>query len=62
MYVETILKKDPNISTNKRLFDLAAELLVQQKSLDVALKNWDADLKIILEVNETFLAKYGINA
>ena len=60
MYAETILKKDPNISTHEGLVDLAAKLAVQQKSLDVALNNWDVALKILLEVNETFLAKYGI--
>ena len=60
MYAETVLKIDPNISTHEGLVDLATELVVQQKSLDVALNNWDATLKIFLEVNETFLAKYGI--
>ena len=60
MYAETIMKKDPSISTHEGLVDLAAELAVQQKSLDIALNNWDAALKILLEVNETFLAKYGI--
>ena len=60
MYAETVLKKDPNISTHEGLVDLVVELLVQQKSLDIALNNWDAALKILLEVNETFLAKYGI--
>ena len=60
MYAETILKKDPNISTHEGLVDLAAELVVQQKSLDIALNSCDATVKIILEVNDTFLAKYGI--
>lgn len=60
MYPETILKKDPNISTHDGLVDLATELAIQHKSLDIALNNWDASLKIFLEVNTTFLAKYGI--
>ena len=60
MYTETILKKDPNISTHDGLVDLAAELAIQHKSLDIALNNWDAALTIFLEVNTTFLAKYGI--
>ena len=62
MYVETVLKKDPNISTHEGLVDLAVELLVQQKSLDIALNNWDAALKILLEVNKTFLEKHGITS
>ena len=60
MYVETVLKKDPNLSTLEGLVDLAAELAIQQKSLDIALDNWDAALKVLLEVNKTFLAKHGI--
>ena len=60
MYAETILKKDPNISTHVGLVDLAVMLAIQHRSLDVALKNWDATLKVILEVNKIFLAKYGI--
>ena len=60
MYAETVLKKDPNISTHDGLVDLIAELAIQHKSLDIALNNWDAALKIILEVNKTFLAKHGI--
>ena len=60
MYVEKILKKDPNISTHEGLVDLVAKLAIQHKSLDVALNNWDAALKILLEVNNTFLAKHGI--
>ena len=60
MYIETILKKDPNISTHDGTVDLAAELTIQHKSLDIALNSWDAALKILLEVNQTFLAKFGI--
>ena len=61
MYAETILKKDPNLSTHEGLVDLAAELAIQHKSLYVALNNWDVALKILLEVNKIFLAKHGIN-
>ena len=39
MYAETILKKDPNISTHDGLVHLAAELAIQHKSLDGALNN-----------------------
>ena len=39
MYVETILKKDPNISTYEELVDLVAELAIQHKSLDITLNN-----------------------
>ena len=60
MYVETILKKDPNISTHEGLVDLVAELAIQHKSLNIALENWDASLKVLLEVNKTFLAKRRI--
>ena len=60
MYAEIVLKKDPNLSTHEGLVDLAAELAIQHKSLDVVLNNWDAALKILLEVNKTFLAKHGI--
>ena len=60
MYAEIVLKKDPNISTHDGLVDLAAELAIQHKSLDIALHNLDAALKILLEVNKTFLAKHGI--
>ena len=60
MYLETVLKKDPNLSTHEGLVDLAAKLAIQHNSLDIALNNWDAALKVLLEVNNTFLAKYGI--
>ena len=60
MYAETILTKDPNLSTHEGLVDLATELAIQHKSLDVALNNWDAALKILLEVNKTFFSKHGI--
>ena len=60
MYAETILKKDPNISTHDGLVDLAAELAIQHKSLDITLNNRDVALEIFLEVNKLFLAKHGI--
>ena len=60
MYAEIVLEKDPNISTHDGLVDLAAELAIQHKSLDIALNNWDIALKVLLEVNKTFLAKHGI--
>lgn len=60
MYAKTILKKDPNLSTSDGLVHLAVEIAIQYKSLDIALSNWDVALKVLLEVNITFLAKYGI--
>lgn len=39
MYVETILKKDPNLSTLEGLVDLVEKLAIQHKSLDIALEN-----------------------
>ena len=54
------MKKDPNLFAHEGLVDLAAELAIQHKSLDIALNNWDAALKILLEVNKIFLAKHGI--
>ena len=60
MYAETVLKKDPNISTYEGLLDLVVELEIQHNSLDIAINNWDATLKILLEVNKPFLAKHGI--
>ena len=59
-YIETILKKDSNLSTLDGLVHLATETAIQHKSLDIALENRDAARKILLEVNSTFLAKYGI--
>ena len=38
-FVETLLKKDPNISTFDGLVHLAVDLAVQIKSLDVACEN-----------------------
>ena len=39
MFLEIVLKKDPNLSTHEELVDLVAELAIQLKSLDVALNN-----------------------
>lgn len=60
MFTETILKKDSNLSTSNGLVHLAIEIAIQHKSLDIALENWDTALEILLEVNNTFLAKHGI--
>ncbi len=60
-YVEIVLKKDPNVSTLDGLVHLAAEIVIQHKSLEIALDNWDATLKMIMEVNSAFLVKYGLN-
>ena len=60
-YAETVLKKDSNLSTLDGLVHLTAETTIQIKSLDVSIENWDATLKIVMEVNKTFLAKYTIN-
>ena len=38
-YAETLMKKDPNISTLDGLVHLATETTIQLKSLDVALDN-----------------------
>ena len=50
-YVETFMKKDPNLSTLDGLVHFAAELAIQIKSLEVACDNWDATLKITLELH-----------
>ena len=59
-YAENVLKKDPNLSTLDGLVHLAAETTIQIKSLEVALQNWDASLRIVMEVNRFFLAKYSV--
>ena len=53
-YAENILKKDPNLSTLEGLVHLAEETAIQLKALEIDLDNWDAALKIIMEVNKTF--------
>ena len=60
-YAEKMLKKDPNLSTLDGLVYLAAKTTIQIKSLDVAIDNWDAALKIVMEVNKNFLDKYTIS-
>ena len=60
-YVETLMKKDPNISTINGLFHLAFELAIQIKSLEVACDNWDATLKIIPKAHKYFLDKHNIS-
>ena len=60
-YAENVLKKDPNLSTLEDLVHLAEESTIQLKSLKIALENWDAALKIVMEVNKSFLAKYLVN-
>ena len=57
-YAKNVLKKDPNLSTLDGLVHLAIEKAIQIKSLEVSIKNWDDALKIVMEVNKTFLAKY----
>ena len=60
-YVENLMKKDPNLSTLDGLVHVATELAIEIKSLDVACENWDATLKIILEVHKSFLNKHIIS-
>ena len=57
-YAKIVLKKDHNLSTLDGLIHLIAETTIQIKSLDVALDNWDAAMKIIIEVHKNFLDKY----
>ena len=59
-YAETVIKKDPNLSTLDGLVHLAAETAIQHKSLHIALSNWDATLRMIMEVHSTFLERYGL--
>ena len=59
-YAETVIKKDPHLFTLDGLVHLAAETAIQHKSLEIALSNWDAALKMIMEVYSSFLAKYGL--
>ena len=61
VYVEILLKKDPNLSTLDGLFHLASKLAIQIKSLDVSFDNWDVALKIILEVHKKKLDKHTIS-
>ena len=59
-FAETLMKIDSHLSTHEGLVDLDAELDVQIQSLEVACNNWDATLKIILEVHQIFLDKHTI--
>ena len=60
-YAENVLQKYPNLSTLDGLVHLTTETTIQLKALQIALDNWDTALKIILEVNKTFLAKFSIH-
>ena len=60
-YVETLLKKDPNLSTLDDPVHLAVALAIELKSLHVACDNWDVALKIIMEVHNFFFDKYTIS-
>ena len=60
VYAENVLQKDPNLSTLDGLVHLVAQIAIEPKALQIVLDNWDAALKIILEVNKSFLAKYSI--
>ena len=60
-YAETLMKKGLNLSTLDGLVHLVAKLAIQIKSLHVACENWDAPLKIILEVHKSFLDKHTIS-
>ena len=59
-FAETLMKKDPHLSTHEGLVYLVVELAIQIKSLEVACDSWDAALKITLEVHKYFLAKHTI--
>ncbi len=61
MYAESLLKKDPNLSTLDGLVHLAIETTIHLKSLDVALDNWDAALKHIMVIHKSFLDKYRVS-
>ena len=61
-YATNVLEKDPNLSTLEGLVHLVVEITIQLKALEISLDNWDASLKIIMEVNKTFLAKYSIHS
>ena len=57
-YANTLLNKDPTLSTLDGLVHLAAETTIQLKSLDIALDNWDATLKNIMVIHKIFFDKY----
>jgi len=60
-YVENFLKKYPNLSTLDGLVHLSIETTIEYKSLEIDLNNWDASLKMIMEVNKIFLENFGLN-
>ena len=60
-HAETLMKKDPNLSTLDGLFHLAIELSIQINSLDVVCDNWDVALKMTLDVHKSFLDKHTIS-
>ena len=60
-FIETLMKKDTHLSTHEGLVHIATELAIQIKSLEVSCENWDASLKIILEVHKFFLDKHTIS-
>lgn len=49
---EILKKKDNQIFTHDGLVDLVAQLDIQYQSLEVACNNWDAMLKIIMEIHK----------
>ena len=60
-FSKTLMKKYSHLSAHDGLIDLAIKLDVQFQSLEVACNNWDATLKIIMEVHKTFLDKHTIS-
>ena len=60
-YAKTLMKKDNQLSTHDGLVDLVAQLDIQYQSLEVACNNWDATLKIIMEIHKSFLDKHTIS-
>ena len=60
-YAKNVLQKDPNLSTLDDFVHLTTEKTIELKALEIALHNWDATLKIILEDNKKILAKYFIH-
>lgn len=55
------MKKANQLSTHDGLVDLSAQLDIQYQSLEIACKNWDASLKIIMEIHQSFLDKNAIS-
>ena len=59
-FVETLMKKDPHLSTCESLVNLASEIAIQIKSLEVMCDNFYVALKLIMEVHKLFLDKHTI--